>query len=182
MGLIVTTSRRPSPRTRSLVKDLVGVIPGAVRLTRGHMSMEELAREALIRGLNRVVVIGERRGNPSIIRVYAVKSEGLGLDNIVSFIVKGVTLSREAGSGYPGVKSVLVVESDGSSISDEFAEAFIIGFKARLSGPRDSVIARIKAVGAKEVTVRFLWRGTRVGPRLKLSKPRAMMKVREAEG
>lgn len=180
MGVVITTSRRPSPRTRSFIKDLVSVVPGSVRVTRGHMSMEELAREAVIRGADRVVVVGERRGNPGIIRVYRVEP-GLRLRNTVSFIVRGVTLSREAGNGQPGLRRALLVESDGSEIADEVAEAFIIGFGARVGGPRGSIVASIRGAG-DEALVEFSWRGRSVGPRIRLARPREMIKVGGGEG
>ncbi len=179
--IIVTTSRRPSPRMRSLVKDLVAVLPGGRRLTRGHLSMKEIAREAELVGADRVVIIGERRGNPGIMRVYKPSREDLV--NIVSFIVKGVTLSRELRSSMPPRQPErLVVETDGTSLADEFADAFVIAFHAVVfeEPSRRDVLARISTLGDDTVLVEYYWGGRRVGPRLKLSKPARMIKVAEA--
>ena len=180
-AIIFTTSRRPNPRLRSFVKDMVSVIPNAIRLTRGHLSMAELAREAVIHGADRVAIVADRRGNPGIIRVYDVDRDGLSLRNIVSMIVKGVTLSREARSVRlpPGVVKELYVVHDGSDLAMEFAEAFIIAFHAKLGrakGP-GSVEAIISQASSGIVEVLFKMRGKVVGPRLRLAKPQEMIKI-----
>ncbi len=178
-GILITTSRRPSPRVRSLVKDLAGTIPGGIRFTRGHFSMEELAREAMLLGADRIVVVGERRGNPGIIRVYDF-DDALRTRNIVSFIVKGVALSRELKRPVPGKpEPPLIVEAE-PGVAEEFAEAFMIAFHARIKG-EGGVLARIKGLDERTVQVEFEWRGRLVGPRLKLGKPQRMIKV-EGEG
>ena len=161
------------------MKDLASTIPDAARLTRGHMSMRELSAEALLQGADRVVIVGEKRGNPGIIRVYKPADEGLV--NIVSFIVKGVALSRELGRGLPSSRGRLIVETDGSDLVDEFADAFIIAFHARvMEEPRaGDVVARIEAIGEGVVRVEFSWSGRLVGPRIKLGAPRRMIKERQ---
>jgi len=179
--VIVTTSRRPSPRSRSLVKDLVSVIPRAVRLVRGHNSYADLAREAIRINADRVVVIGERKGNPGIIRVYE-PLRSLELKNIVTFIVAGVKLAREAKAGRPENPQTLVVEADGSEIAEEFAEAMIRAFHAKLKPPgrtEDYVTAKIEKIAENTVRVTFYWRESLVGPTLKLRKPQVMVKDSE---
>ncbi len=173
--ILITTSRRPSPRVRSLVKDLAATIPGGIRFTRGHYSMEELAREALLLGADRIVVIGEKRGNPGIIRVYDF-DDNLSTRNIVSFIVRGVALSRELGRPLPGkAEPPLLVRAE-PGVAEEFAEAFMIAFHARIRG--DGVItAVIKGLDEDSVEVDFMWRDRLAGPRLRLGRPARMIKV-----
>lgn len=177
LRFLVTSSRRPTPRIRSLVKDLAGILPGAEKFTRGHYSMRELASEALLRGASRVIIVGGRKGNPSIIRVYEVRSGGL--DNIVTFIVKGVALSRELRRPLPKEKPTgMIVETDGDPVSDEFADAFIEAFSARVfEEPRQGdIVAVINVEGDNKVRVEYMFRGRLVGPRLKLAKPQSMIK------
>jgi U3 small nucleolar ribonucleoprotein protein IMP4 len=172
--VIVTTSRRPSPRSRSFAKDLVSVLPGGVRLTRGHSSYVDLAREALKVGADRVVVIGEWRGNPGVMRVYEPTGD-LGLRHIVAMVVLGVKLSRESGASKPVNPKFLVVEADGSAIAEEFSEAFVRAFHARLRAPgdvRDCVIARLEGLTVDSVRLTFYWRGAPAGPQVRLRKPR----------
>ncbi len=176
--IIVTSSRRPSPRVRSLVKDLSSVLPNAERLTRGHYSMQELASEALIRGADRVVVIGGRRGNPSIMRIYEVKDRSLA--NIVTFIIKGLALSRELRRPLPNEPPKgIIIEVDDTPLSEEFADAFVKAFHARVwERPSDSdILAVLSAEEEDVVRVEFKFQGQMVGPRLRLAKPRRMVKT-----
>jgi U3 small nucleolar ribonucleoprotein protein IMP4 len=172
--IIVTTSRRPSPRSRSFVKDLVSVLPGGVRLTRGHSSYADLAREALRVGADRVVIIGEWKGNPGVVRVYE-PTRDLELKHIVAMVVLGVKLARESGASKPVNPRFLVVEADGSAIAEEFSEALVRAFHARLRAPgdvRDCVIARLEGLTVDTVRLTFYWRGALAGPQVRLRKPR----------
>ncbi|GAB6147685.1 Brix domain-containing protein [Stetteria hydrogenophila] len=180
-SIIVTTSRAPSPRTRSFVKDLVAVLPGAERLTRGHLTLEELAIAARTRGADRVVVVGERRGNPSIIRVYEpTLGAASPLRNIVTFIVAGVALSRELGRPTPARPRRLLVAGAGDEELDEYVEAFIRAFNARLLAggrkPRAGDVVVVLSKADDLVVAEFEEAGRRVGPRVKLRKPSRMIK------
>lgn len=91
--VVITTSRRPSRRTRSLVRDLAAVIDGAVRFTRGHESLKSLAAMARTYGIKSVVIVGERKGNPGLLAAYAISDKGLL--PVAAIRIAGVTLSRE---------------------------------------------------------------------------------------
>ena len=170
--ILITTSRRPTPRVRSLVKDLAGVLPNAEKFTRGHYSMEELAREARIRGFNRVVVVSGRKGNPGIMRVYEV-GEG-PLIHIASLRIKGVALSRELRRPLPLSKPQgMVVEVDGSPLSDSISDILVKSFNAKLyEEPSErEVVVRLK--GAEDFAILEFFVGDRpVGPRLKVAPTR----------
>jgi len=174
--ILVTTSRRPSRRTRSFVKDLASVIPGGVRLTRGHLSYKELAVEAVTMNADRIIIIGERRGNPSILRIY--KPLGVsGLKNIVTLIIRGVKLSREAGHSSVRVDAGrLIVNYDDTLEAQQVAEAFIQGLHARLKPSEGSVIVNIRGIGGG-VKVWFTFRDRNIGPLMRISLPMRMIKV-----
>jgi len=178
--IVVTTSRRPSPRTRSFVKDLVSVLPGALRVTRGHLTMDELGVLASSHGADRLVVVGERKGNPSIIRVYEV-SPPTTPRNIVTFKIVGLSLARELRRGVPQETKFLYVDVEDEELLD-FAEAFILAFHAKLKypgarTPRDSLIALITPLREAIALVEFSKPdGTKVGPKLKLARPKEMIK------
>lgn len=181
-GIIVTTSRRPGKRLRSFVKDLASVLPRAERVTRGHLTMQELAVLALNRGVNRVVVVAERRGNPGIIRVYEPKPAPPRLENIVSFIVKGVSLSREKQVLQPKRVDTLAVKPLDDGLSVEIGDAMLLAFNARLlCRGRYCVEALLEEKKAGIVTARFAMDNREVGPTIKLAKPALMVKTeREA--
>ena len=170
--VLVTTSRRPTPRIRSLVKDLAGVLPNAERFTRGHYSMEELAREARIRGFNRVVVVSGRKGNPGIMRMYEVGERCLV--HIASLKVKGVALSRELRRPLPPFKPQgMIVEVDGSPLSDLVSDLLVKSFNARLYEEPSEREVTVRLEGAEDfVVLEFLVKGRPVGPRLKVAPTR----------
>ncbi|MEB2836721.1 MAG: hypothetical protein GSR80_000671 [Desulfurococcales archaeon] len=175
-GILFTTSRAPSPRTRSLTKDLAAVIPGGFRVTRGHLTMEELAAIARIRGADRVTIIGERRGNPSILRVYEAARPPLrpSLRNIVTLIIRGVALSRERGARPLRGGALYVEVAEGV---EEYGEALIRAWHARLAAntqPRVRAVIKPDTGGA---IIDFQTRdGRPAGPRLRVAKPRVMIK------
>ncbi|NMC59461.1 MAG: hypothetical protein GYA51_08790 [Candidatus Methanofastidiosa archaeon] len=63
--MLISTSRRPSTRTRSFVKELLGVIPLSFQVTRGKKSIEELKDIAVLKGCRRLMIIESKDGNPS---------------------------------------------------------------------------------------------------------------------
>jgi len=112
--LLITTSHRSSPRVKSFIKDLASVLPGAIRVHRGHKTLKDLALEAHVNGLKYVLIVKELRGNPHVISVYRVLSEPhIELVKIVDLFLKGVVLSREnpLSSRIYGVDSVVIDHS-----------------------------------------------------------------------
>ncbi|MCY0867911.1 MAG: ribosomal biogenesis protein [Desulfurococcus sp.] len=95
--LLISTSHRPSQRTRSFTKDLASLIPYSARITRGKMRLSDLAAEAYRRGLQYILIVCESRGNPSQLLVYRIEAS-TGLFQVSRYAViklKGVRLSRE---------------------------------------------------------------------------------------
>ncbi|MEB3759847.1 MAG: hypothetical protein GSR81_03275 [Desulfurococcales archaeon] len=183
-NIIITTSRRPNRRIRSFIKDFELVIPRAIRLARGHLSMKDLYFEALNLNADRVIIVSDRRGNPGIIRIY--KPENENLVNIVSFIVKGIALSRERKA--PQTTDVdkdklrlIAKPVSGEKIELEFAEAFRIGLHAQLYYKEDyeSIISEIKAINERDVQVKFKYKDKSIGPRIKLGAPHRMIKIKQ---
>lgn len=91
--ILITTTRRPSRRTRSFVRDLYHVIPASKRINRGKMSMEDLNELAIREGMDRVIVVGTKRGNPSFLAFYEPSPSYLKPLSILK--LDGVSLRRE---------------------------------------------------------------------------------------
>jgi rRNA maturation protein Rpf1 len=185
--VILTTSRRPNRRIRAFVKDLADVIPNSIRLTRGHLTMKDLWYEAVSQGAKRVIIVADKRGNPGIIRVYTPAEEQEELVNIVSFIVKGVSLARERGAPSPShasrkAKRLKIFHSSECGVCREFARALEISFGAVYSpnppGTDDSsaLYLVLTPIDERTVEVEFKYLNYSVGPRLKLGKPAQMIK------
>ncbi|ADV65606.1 Brix domain-containing protein [Desulfurococcus mucosus] len=95
--ILVTTSHRPSQRTRSFTKDLSSVFPNSVRVTRGKKTIDDLVTEAYRSRVSFILVVGEKRGNPSLLNIYRVDSAVLPprAVEMAVILLKGVRLSRE---------------------------------------------------------------------------------------
>ncbi|MEM0453937.1 MAG: hypothetical protein QXO98_04710 [Sulfolobales archaeon] len=70
MTLVVTTSRRPSRKTRSFVKDLTSVIEGLIKVNRGKKTFNELLNIMHIYDSQGILMILEKKGNPSALGYY----------------------------------------------------------------------------------------------------------------
>lgn len=99
--LLITTSRKPSQRTRSFTKDLASNLPDTVRLNRGRKTLVELSLECFRYRAKYLFIIGEKKGNPSIIRIYRLDKtiEYPVLKQIALINISSVKLSRESYSG-----------------------------------------------------------------------------------
>lgn len=98
--VLITTSHRPSYRTRSFIKELASVMPGSVRTHRGKKTLLHLAFEARKNRARYIIVVCEKKGNPSLLRIYEVPQVVTQpATNIIkhraSIVLSGVRLSRE---------------------------------------------------------------------------------------
>lgn len=98
-NLLITTSHRPSYRTRTFIKDFSTALPGTIRVHRGKKTLLELAIEAKRYRVKYIAVVGEKKGNPSMIRLYSI-GEGHRysqdiLKHYATIVMKGVSLTRE---------------------------------------------------------------------------------------
>ncbi len=94
LHILLTTSRNPSRRTRTLIKDLVHVIPKATRISRGTKNLYELAAEALASSNTLLVIISTRKGNPGTISFFRVTEQGF-FQFPLELSLKGVKLRYE---------------------------------------------------------------------------------------
>ena len=62
--ILITTSRKPSRRSRSLAREFSRLIPFSTYITRGKKPIEDLVELARSKGYNRICILKERHGNP----------------------------------------------------------------------------------------------------------------------
>ena len=136
--VLLTTSHNPSYRTRSFIKDLAGCLPGIIRTHRGKKTLLQLALEARRYGAKYIFVVGERKGNPSLIRIYRVKLSLVRasiMSHIASIIIKGVKLSRELSISSKAYNIESVGVDSTECVSDtcfELADLFLKIFETKL--------------------------------------------------
>lgn len=95
---VITTSRKPGQRTRSFIRDLIWVIPWSFHFTRGSCSLNDLADEMTILGINRSIIIHEKKGNPSFVKFYKLEDEKL-IERDYRIRLRGISLARELKRG-----------------------------------------------------------------------------------
>lgn len=186
---LLTTSREPSPRTRSLIKDISSLSANIVRLNRGKMTFKELLSRAFSVGAKTLVIVGEMRGNPSIMRVY--DTEPLWMNqkpiHIFTLFISGVSLSRERRHGLPEkpIVNVYVVSSDfvnnthrtiSLALTRIFSASIVKPASLRKDGLRVHVIPKDNLF-----YVFFKMNENFVGPVLKISEARIIGKPFEGD-
>lgn len=173
--ILLTTSREPSYRTRSFIKDLASVLPGTIRTQRGKKTLIEVALEAKRYGAKYVMIVGEKKGNPSILRIYRlvsqVESKNM-MKHIATLIFSGVRLSRESPESYRTYNPSSISIDPSECGSDEcfmIADLFIKIFSSLLSPKPD--ITLIICEEREGFRIEFRNRaGKPCGPLLRISK------------
>jgi len=124
MGILITSSRRPNPRLRTFCKDLAKVLPNAIKVNRGKMSIEEVAIKAYQLAIDHVVVVGKGRGgNPGrmiFLKIYEERYEILPL--IIG--IEGVVLIREIKDAHvPEKVTSTIIASNTNQLPELLSEA-----------------------------------------------------------
>ncbi|RLE92514.1 MAG: hypothetical protein DRN04_10020 [Thermoprotei archaeon] len=124
MSILITSSRRPNPRLRTFCKDLAKVLPDAIKVNRGKMSIEEVAIKAYQLEIDHVIVVGKGRGgNPGrmiFLKIYEDKYEILPL--IIG--IEGVVLIREIkNADVPEKVASTIIASNTDQLPDLLSDA-----------------------------------------------------------
>jgi len=95
--ILITTSHKPSQRTRSFIKDLHLILPFSIRITRGKKTLSELGIIAHVNNKQYLFIIGEKKGNPATIRIYSLDKTSYypRLKDVALITLRGVKLTRE---------------------------------------------------------------------------------------
>ncbi|MDI9644230.1 MAG: hypothetical protein QFX35_03290 [Candidatus Verstraetearchaeota archaeon] len=91
MAILVTTSLRPSQRTRTLCNELKASCAAFSSFTRGKFSHSYLMEYARAKGASRLWVINSRFGGPKLIECFDLRGE----EPCASFLLNHVQLLRE---------------------------------------------------------------------------------------
>ncbi|WP_461863901.1 ribosomal biogenesis protein [Thermococcus sp.] len=93
--MLITTSHRPTRRTRSFGHDLEKVFPNSLYLTRGKKTIQDLLMEAYDRGYERLLIINVWKGNPLKMTFIKVSPSDWGY--LGYLYLHGIKLQREIG-------------------------------------------------------------------------------------
>ncbi|ALU11813.1 Brix [Ignicoccus islandicus DSM 13165] len=166
---LLTTSHKPSQRTRTFLKDLASVLPNSERVSRGKAALELLGSIASDLGAERVIIVKEKNGNPHSIEVYSV--DGVELVPLGTIVLRGLSLSSETGRRVYNVKKVCI---DENAIDEETKE--IIGNLRDLlglgecEGDEDLVASVERDERGFEVIFRPSGSNLKVGPVIRIAR------------
>jgi len=93
--MLITTSHRPTRRTRSFGHDLERVFPNSTYVTRGKKTIQNLLMEAYDRGYERLLIINVWKGNPLKMTFIKVSPDDWGY--LGYLYLRGIKLQREMG-------------------------------------------------------------------------------------
>lgn len=93
--MLITTSRRPSRRTRTLAKELSRVVPGSIKINRGKMSLNDIKMFMIKKGFSKLLIIETRKGNPSILQFLTFSDKGFTRNLIIK--LNKTILQRDKG-------------------------------------------------------------------------------------
>ncbi len=175
--ILITASRRPTGRLRTLCNDLARSIPGAVRVNRGKMNLDGIAEKALEIGADRVVVVNRWKGGLGKIGFFKAGSEGLTPMFPVLYIAS-IRLQRELDARIGLVQSLAVtMESEASpevmKTAESLARFFNIPFLPREKAPlKRQVSMHFSSDASRRTQITFmrLPKFIEAGPRITISR------------
>jgi U3 small nucleolar ribonucleoprotein protein IMP4 len=157
--IAIGTTRKPTQRIRSFIKELARVIPNSMRFTRGKQSFNEFCTTAQDLGAHRILLVGAFHGNPGRLGFLEFREETWDFQP-PTIIIKSVRLLRETEANPPGgIKNLYVVPD---SPRDEkraalLAQALDVPYFTRDQLPAPKEKSAIVRVGiAKNRLIEFL--------------------------
>nr|WP_292319269.1 hypothetical protein [Caldisphaera sp.] len=132
--ILITSSRDPSQRTRTFINELSSVLPDSIKITRGKLSLEDLNYIILKYNMEKLIIIGEFKGNPGRIEIYNPIKNYDKPEKSYEFIINSVALRKELGiNDKIRLKNIFVKQLSGYNEKELkyvklFAEIFKIPF------------------------------------------------------
>lgn len=177
--VIFTTSRDPSNRVRSFLKDLTSLAPWLIRLNRGKMTFEDIVNEAISNNISTIAIIGEMKGNPSIIRIYDLSDYLIKKSVLHSYtlFIGNVSLSREFASNVVNFRcedmifeSHPLIDEESKNVVFSLSQMFGINPFLSLSASKNVIKIVVKKVNEREWGVLFkaFSSNKTVGPKFKI--------------
>ncbi len=152
--ILLTTSRKPSNRTRRFARELSYTLPYALYMPRGKSSIADLIERAEEKGFHRIIIIGETKGNPSILRVLVREDRWHWF---AQAYITSVSLYVDL-----GLRPVRIL-ADGLTLKTDRFSDFIRG----VFGVYEE--SDILTLEERDGNIRFLYEGREVGPRFKIT-------------
>jgi len=173
--ILLTTSRRPTGRTRTFCNDLERSVPNLTRINRGKLGLDGIAEKALELDADRVAIVNQWKGGLGKIGLFEAGASGL-VPSPPLIYIRSMRLRREFGAKIKPVRSLVISTTprDSSEI-ERLAEAFSKFFRIPRSSDGDvftyEAVMRISmdASHRTQITFVLLPQAIEVGPRITVS-------------
>ncbi len=162
--ILLTTSRKPSRRTRRFCRELSSVIPHSLCVNRGKASVRTIADRAVADGFSRVIFVLETKGNPSALRVMDVSPAGWKWVGQLYISAVSLLLDRKQRARRVDAEGLCV---DAESYRDALSRVFM---PVQCD---DDVVVLVERGGK----VHFEYDGDRVGPSFEVTGWSAVPKI-----
>lgn len=174
--ILLTTSRRPTNRIRTLCHDLTRSIPTLVRINRGKLNLEGIAEKALELNADRVILIDRWKGGSGKIKLFQAGPEGLFLFPPL-FFVREILLQRELkGVRCKTLHSLTITTSlENSPQEIKVAESLSSFLNVPLStmemaASRYDAAMHVSSEASNHIQITFLFpQAMEIGPRITIS-------------
>lgn len=157
--IAIGTTRKPTQRIRSFIKEIGRVIPGSVRFTRGKQSFDEFCDTARNLGSSRILLIGAYHGNPGRLGFLQFNGE-IWEFQPPTIIIKTARLLRESKVNPPGgIKNLYVIPDAPSDLNKAklLAQALDVSYFTREQLPTQKGKSALLRVGiARYRSIDFL--------------------------
>ena len=175
--MLLTTSRRPTRRIRTLCHDFARSVPNIVRINRGKLNLDGIAERAVELNANRIVVIDRWKGGPGKIKLFQIESTGLVPVTPLMYVA-GVRLQREFETKTKRIQSLVVTTepenlSEIVSIAEHLSDFFNLPRLSIDEATKEyqaSMHVSLDASRRTQITFMFLPQMVEIGPRITLSK------------
>lgn len=135
--IVIGSTRKPTQRVRSFIKELDRAIPQTTRLTRGKQSLADFCEDARDIGASRILLVGAFHGNPGRLGFLHFVQDSW-LFNPPTILLKSVRLLRESrpNSIRPSRTLYVIPDTDNDTVRAEIlAKALDVSYIQRANLP-----------------------------------------------
>jgi rRNA maturation protein Rpf1 len=174
--ILITTSRRPTRRLLSFVKELAYSLPNTLKIQRGKLGINGLTKMAMESGISKIIIVHRWKGNPGKIELRKIEDSKLKIVPPLIYLA-GIKLRREYGikekfkidsvsfekNSSPKIKAIAKVFSEFIEIpliNEKFKEKFKASLHISQHSKYEAKVAVTSLPNMKEIGPTFIVKHT----------------------
>ena len=175
--ILLTTSRRPTRRIRTLCHDFAHSVPNIVRINRGKLNLDGIAERVVELNADRIVIIDRWKGGPGKIKLFRMEPTSLFSVPPLMYVA-GVRLRREFDAKTKHVRSLVVTTErenppETVRIAERLSDFFnlsMLSIDEAAAKYQASMHVSLDGSRRTQITFMFLPQMVEIGPRISISK------------